>query len=217
MFMSGTLLNALTVLVGALLGLALGAHLPERLRANVVRGLGLFTVAFGLRTAIDTQNVLVLLFATLLGGLLGAAASLDDRLRAIGDALQRRFAAKGGTVSEAFVTSSLVFCVGPLTFLGSVQNGLNGDITLLSIKSVLDGFAALAFAATLGWGVLLSIGTILVFQGGLSAGALFFQGALTDGMIREMSAAGGLLIVGVGLRLPELKDIKVAEDRKSVV
>lgn len=217
MFLAGTILNAATVLVGGILGTALGANLPERLRVNVVRGIGLFTLVLGMRGAVDTQNVLVLLFAVLAGGLVGAALALDARLTALGDALQRRFAGRGGRVSEAFVTSSLVFCVGPLTFLGAIQNGLSGDIHLLAIKSVLDGFASLAFAASLGWGVLLSVGTILVYQGGLAAGASLFSNVLTDPMVKEMSAAGGLLIIGVGLRLLEIKDVKVADFLPAIV
>ena len=217
MFLSGTLLNAATVLAGGLLGTALGAKLPAQLRRNVVRGLGLFTLVLGVRGALETQNVIVLLFATLVGGLAGAALSLDARLNALGDTLQRRFGRRGGRVSEAFVTTSIVFCVGPLTFLGAIQNGLSGDVRLLAIKSVLDGFAALAFAATLGWGVLLSVGTILIYQGGLAAGASVFASALTDPMLKEMSAAGGLLIVGVGLRLLELKDLQVADFLPAIV
>lgn len=217
MFLSGTLLNAATVLVGGLLGTALGANMPERLRRTVVRGLGLFTLLFGVRSALDSQNVIVLLFAVLVGGLLGSALALDARLNWLGDALERRFAARGGRVSEAFVTTSIVFCVGPLTFLGAIQNGLSGDMQLLTIKSVLDGFAALAFAASLGWGVLLSVGTILVYQGTLAAGASLFASALTDPMVKEMSAAGGLLIIGVGLRLLEVKDVQVADFLPAIV
>lgn len=217
MFLSGTLLNAATVLIGGLVGTVLGANLPDRLRESVVRGLGLFTLVYGVRGAIDTGNVLVLLFATLIGGIFGSALAIDDRLNALGDALQRRLSSRGGRISEAFVTSSLVFCVGPLTFIGAIENGLTGDATKLTLKSVLDGFAALAFAASLGWGVLLSIGTILVYQGGLAAGASLLAGVLTEAMIRETSATGGLLIVGVGLRLLAVKDVKVADFLPAIV
>ena len=217
MFLSGTLLNAATVLVGGLVGTGLGANLPDRLRHNVVRGLGLFTIVLGVQSAIQTRNVIVLLFAILLGGLLGSALSLDARLNGLGDALQRRLAARGGRVSEAFVTTSIVFCVGPLTFLGAIQNGISGDARLLAIKSVLDGFAALAFAASLGWGVLLSVITILVYQGALSAGAALFARALSDAMVGEMSAAGGALVMGVGLRLLEIKDVHVADFLPAIV
>jgi len=115
------------------------------------------------------------------------------------------------------VTASIVFCVGPLTFLGAIRNGLTGDGSLLLIKSVLDGFTAIAFAATLGWGVLLSLVVILVYQGGLAAGASLFAGLLSDAQLREMSAVGGLLIVGVGLKLLRVRDVQVADYVPAIV
>jgi uncharacterized protein len=210
--LSGTLLNAATVLVGGLLGTVLGDRLPERLRENVVRGVGLFTLAMGVKFAIDTSNLLYVLGAMLLGGIIGSLVGVDARLNQLGEALQRRFARGGtNTVAEAFVTASIVFCVGPLTFLGSIQNGLSGDASLLSVKSVLDGFTAIALAATLGWGVLLTIPLILIYQGGLALGASFFAGLLSELQLREMSAVGGLLIIGVGLKLLSIRDVKVAD------
>ena len=211
--LSGTLLNVLTVLVGGLLGTVLGDRLPERLRENVVRGVGLFTLAMGTKFAIDTSNLLYMLGSILIGGVIGSLWGVDRRLNDLGAALQRRFAAGGGggTVAEAFVTASIVFCVGPLTFLGSIQNGLTGDASLLAIKSVLDGFTAIALAATLGWGVLLTIPVILIYQGGLALGASVFAGLLTELQLREMSAVGGLLIIGVGLKLLSIRDVKVAD------
>ena len=210
--LSGTLLNAVAVLAGGLLGTFLGDRLPERVREQVVRGVGLFTLAMGAKFALDTANLLYLLGSILIGAVLGSLAGIDARLTALGDALQRRTARdRPSTVSDAFVTASVVFCVGPLTFLGSIQNGLNGDASLLVIKSVLDGFTAIALAATLGWGVLLTIGVILVYQGGLALGAASLAGALTDAQLREMNAVGGLLILGVGLRLLAIRDVKVAD------
>jgi len=211
--LSGTLLNALTVLVGGLLGTVLGDRLPERLRENVVRGVGLFTLAMGTKFAIDTSNLLYMLGSILLGGVIGSLWGVDRRLTDLGASLQRRFAARGsgGTVAEAFVTAAIVFCVGPLTFLGSIQNGLSGDASLLAIKSVLDGFTSIALAATLGWGVLLTIPLILFYQGGLAVGASVFAGLLTELQLREMSAVGGLLIIGVGLKLLSIRDVKVAD------
>ncbi len=211
--LSGTLLNAATVLVGGILGTILGDRLPERIREQVVRGVGLFTLALGMKFALDTGNLLYLLGSIVLGGILGSLAGIDRRLNALGDALQRRFAAPGSTstVSEAFVTAAIVFCVGPLTFLGSIQNGLTGDAGLLTIKSVLDGFTAIALAATLGWGVLLTIAVILVYQGGLALGASVLAGLLSDPQLREMNAVGGLLILGVGLKLLGIRDVKVAD------
>jgi hypothetical protein len=211
--LSGTLLNAVTVLLGGLLGTILGDRLPDRLRENVIRGVGLFTLAMGAKFAIDTSNLLYMLGSILIGGLIGSLWGVDRRLSALGEALQRRSAARGGstTVAEAFVTASIVFCVGPLTFLGSIQNGLTGDASLLAIKSVLDGFTSIALAATLGWGVLLTIPLILIYQGGLALGAYWLAGALDEIQLREMSAVGGLLILGVGLKLLNIRDVKVAD------
>ena len=211
--LSGTLLNAFTVLVGGLLGTVLGDRLSERLRENAVNAVGLFTLAMGTKFAIDTSNLLYMLGSIVIGGVIGSLWGVDRRLSEVGAALQRRVAARGGgsTVAEAFVTASIVFCVGPLTFLGSIQNGLTGDASLLAIKSVLDGFTAIALAATLGWGVLLTIPVILVYQGGLALGASVFAGLLSELQLREMSAVGGLLIIGVGLKLLSIRDVKVAD------
>ncbi len=211
--LSGTLLNAAAVLVGGLLGTVLGERLPERMLERVVLGVGLFVLVMGAKFALDTSNLLFLLGSIVIGGILGSLASIDRRLNALGDGLQRRLARPGrtSTVSEAFVTASIVFCVGPLTFLGSIQNGLTGDSSLLVIKSVLDGFTAIALAATLGWGVLLTIAVILVYQGGLALGAAFLASALSDLQLREMNAVGGLLILGVGLKLLAIRDVKVAD------
>jgi uncharacterized membrane protein YqgA involved in biofilm formation len=216
--LSGTLLNAATVLVGGLLGTLLGDRLPARLRENVVRGVGLFTLAMGVKFAIDTSNLLFMLGAMLLGGVIGSLLGVDARLNQLGETLQRRFdRGRASTVAEGFVTASIVFCVGPLTFLGSIQNGLSGDASLLVVKSVLDGFTAIALAATLGWGVLLTIPLILLYQGGLALGASLFSGVLTGLQLREMSAVGGLLIIGVGLKLLSIRDVKVADFLPAII
>ena len=215
MWFSGTLLNLMTVLFGGLAGSFLGDRLPPRLRENVVAGVGLFVLVMGTTFAIDTANLLYLLGAVLIGGVIGSLAGIERRLNDLGASLQRRFAAPGDTrtktIAEGFVTASIVFCVGPLTFLGAIRNGLTGDASLLAIKSVLDGFSAIAFAATLGWGVLLSLVVILVYQGGLAAGASLFAGLLSEAQLREMSGVGGLLIVGVGLKLLKIRDVQVAD------
>jgi uncharacterized protein len=216
--LTGTLLNAATVLIGGVVGTVVGDRLPERLRENVVRGVGLFVTAMGVKFAIDTSNLLFMLGAILLGGIIGSLVGVDARLSQLGETLQQRFARGGrSTVAEAFVTASIVFCVGPLTFLGSIQNGLAGDATLLTVKSVLDGFTAIALAATLGWGVLLTVPLILLYQGGLAVGASLFAGILSDLQLREMSAVGGLLLIGVGLRLLAIRDIKVADFLPAII
>jgi uncharacterized membrane protein YqgA involved in biofilm formation len=216
--LGGTLLNAATVLIGGVVGTVVGDRLPERLRENVVRGVGLFVIAMGVKFAIDTSNLLFMLGAILLGGIVGSLVGVDALLNRLGETLQRRFARGGtSTVAEAFVTAAIVFCVGPLTFLGSIQNGLAGDPTLLTVKSVLDGFTAIALAATLGWGVLLTVPLILIYQGGLAIGASMFAGVLSDLQLREMSAVGGLLLVGVGLKLLSIRDVKVADFLPAII
>jgi uncharacterized membrane protein YqgA involved in biofilm formation len=221
MWFSGTLLNAAAVLLGGLVGTFLGDRLPPRLRDNLVAGVGLFTAAMGVKLAIDTANLLYLLGAILIGGALGGLAGIERRLNDLGAAIQRRFATPGNTrsqtIAEGFVAATILFCVGPLTFLGSIRNGLTGDASLLAIKSVLDGFSAIALAATLGWGVLLSLVVILVYQGGLAAGASLFAGLLSEAQLREMSAVGGLLVLGVGLKLLKIRDVQVADYLPAIV
>lgn len=210
--MTGTLLNVVTVLVGGTLGLAFGARLPERIRQTVVAGLGLFTLGYGLLSFTGTQNPIVVLMALLVGGVLGEWWQIEGGLARLGEWLQARFDAKGESSRfvRGFLTASLVFCIGPMTILGSIQDGLTGDYELLAIKSVLDGFAGMVFASTLGIGVLFSTLVILVFQGGLSLLATQSQAIFTEAMIAELSATGGVLLIGIAISsLLEIKPIRV--------
>lgn len=213
--MTGTLINIVAVLVGGGLGTILGSRLPARMRETVMHGIGLVTLMVGVHLTLETQNTLIVLGSILIGAILGEWWRIDAGLEALSARLRervsRRLSAKSlQHFSEGFVTASLVFCVGPMTVLGSIQDGLTGDFTLLAIKSLLDGFTALAFASTLGVGVLFSALTILVYQGGLSLLAGLAQNALTAPMIAEMTATGGVLILAIGLLLLELKRIRVA-------
>ena len=209
--MIGTLLNIATVLLGGTLGLLFGARLPERVRKTVIAGLGLFTLAFGVYNFLKTQNPLIVLGSLLAGALLGEWWKIEDGLQSIGRWLEARFGGKEAASPEndpagsgnssknfvrGFLTASLVFCVGPMTILGSIQDGLKGDYSLLAIKSVLDGFAALAFASTLGVGVLFSVIVILFFQGGISL------------LAAQLSAV--VLLLGIAISsLLEIKPIRV--------
>lgn len=212
--MTGTLLNAATVLLGGLLGLAFGSRLPERMRETVVAGLGLFTLAIGVSLYLDSHNVIIVLLSLLIGGVLGEWWRIEDGLERLGAWLRETFASRAESSSarfvNAFLTASLVFCLGPLTVLGSIQDGLSGDFSLLAIKSVLDGFAALVFASTLGVGVLFSILVILGYQGGLSLLAAQAEALLSEAMIAEMTAVGGILLMGIAVSsLLEIKSIRV--------
>ena len=225
--MIGTFINVATVLAGGSLGLLFGAHLPDRLKKTVIAALGLFTAALGVKMFLETKNVLIVLGSLLLGALLGEWWKIEDGLQALGKWLERRFSGRqaqdpknavsglaGLTTSSRFVrgflTASLVFCIGPMTILGSLQDGLTGDYSLLAIKAVLDGFAALAFASTLGVGVLFSVIVILLYQGGISLLAAQLNNILTPALMNEMTATGGVILLGIAVSsLLEIKPIRV--------
>ncbi len=213
--MTGTLLNVATVLIGGAIGLLFGARIPERLKGTVVAGLALFTASMGIQMFFKSENQLIVLGALLLGALLGEWMRIEDRLEALGAEFEKRFsrAEEGGSGSSfirGFMVSSLLFCIGPMTILGSIQDGLTGDYQLLAVKSTLDGFAALAFASTLGIGVLFSSLVVFFFQGGISLLAAQLSTIITDPMMNEMTATGGVLLLGLAISsLLELKKIRV--------
>lgn len=209
--MVGTLINVASVVTGSALGCAIGARLPESMQVTVVQGLGLVTTLIGIQAALETQNVLILLASILTGAVLGEALCLQGGLEALGNRFQAVFPKGVGTSpAEGFITASLVFCVGPMAILGSIQDGLKGDFRLLAVKSMLDGFASIAFSASLGWGVIFSAVSVLVYQGAITMAAGALHEVLSEGMVTEMSAAGGLIIVAIGLKLLRVKDIRIA-------
>lgn len=219
--MTGTFLNVATVLVGTAAGALVGARLPDRFRETVMHVLGMFTLLLGvdaglqafrppLSEAVPRFAVVVILGSLLVGGLLGELLRIERGLNRAGEALKRRFGKGQARFTEGFVVASLVFCVGPLTILGSIQDGLTPTFELLAVKSLLDGFAALAFAAALGWGVGFSALTVLLFQGTLTLSAQAAAGAFSPPVIAAMTAAGGVLIMGIALRLLELREVRVA-------
>ena len=217
--MTGTIINVAAVLAGGAIGTRLGHRLPRKLQETVMNGLGMMVIVLGISMALTSQNLLIVMGSVLVGGLLGEWWRIEDGLEKVGNWLEARFgrpedAAQGRSITRAFVTTSLLFCVGPLTIVGSILDGLTGNYQPLAIKSMLDGFAALAFGASLGPGVLFSAATILIYQGGLTMLASFFGTSLTavtadNPAVIEMSATGGVLILGIGLILLEIKRIRV--------
>lgn len=202
--MTGTLINVITVILGTFLGVLFGSKLPERVRDTVLSVLGLFTLALGIQMFLETNNALIVLAALLVGAILGEWWRIEERLENFGDHLRNSFSQslKNQDMSrfvEGFLTASILFSVGPIAILGSIQNGLTGDYSLLATKAVMDGFAALAFASTMGIGVAFSSLILLVFQGGLSLLAFQVQDAVTPAMISEMSAVGGVILVGIAI------------------
>jgi uncharacterized protein len=209
--MIGTFINMGAIIAGSTLGACAGSRLPVKMRVTVMHGIGLTTILIGIQMAIKTQNVLIVLGAILMGAVTGELLNIEDRLGSFGDFLQARLSrGSDDSFAEGFVTSSIVFCVGAMAILGSIADGLNGDFSLLSVKAVLDGFASIAFAASLGWGVALSSLSILIYQGGLTLFANSLSSCLTEPMITEMTATGGLIIVGIGIKLLGLKELRLA-------
>jgi uncharacterized protein len=206
----GTAINVFAVLVGGSIGTLAGARLPEGMRETAMQAIGIVTLLVGVSNFLKYDNVLVPLVSVILGLVVGELLDIDGRLRRLGDRLERRFSKGESPVSRAFVTTSLLFCVGPLTVIGSFQDGLDGDYSILALKSALDFVAALAIASVLGWGVLLSAGTVLVVQGSLTLGAGSLDAVVTGAMISGTTATGGILIFGLGLGLLDLKDVRVA-------
>lgn len=213
--MTGTIINAITVLIGGTLGTLLGGRFPTRMQETIFATLGLFTLSIGMASALVTKNPLIVLGSLLVGALIGEAFRLDKQLEHFGEWLRAIFVKDGDSSDsarfvEGFVTASLIFCVGPLTIQGAIEDGLMGDYTKLAIKAMLDGFAALAFATTLGPGVIASVIVIIIFQGGLSLLAGMGSNVFTDPMITELTATGGVVLLAIGLRLLELKEIRAA-------
>jgi uncharacterized protein len=212
---TGTFINVATVLGGTLVGWLLGARLPARLQQRVLAGLGLTTLVIGVDLGLAWRDTspLYVLGGVLLGGIVGEALRIEDRIAAVGDRLQA-WTSRGrphSTVSEAFFTASLLFCVGPLTVVGSIQDGLTGNYEALATKALLDGFASIALAASLGPGVAFAALTILIVQGGISLAAGLFANILAEGSdaLAALTSAGGVLIIGISLKLLDIKDVKV--------
>lgn len=217
--LSGTLVNVVTVLIGSGLGLVARGRLPERIANVLLQAIGLMTLYIGFSNAGDLARVtsppgvLLGLVALALGAVIGEAARLGDRLEGLGRLLKRRLGGRG-RFTEGFVAASLLFCVGPMTIVGSLQNGLIGDASLLLLKATLDGIASIALAATFGFGVMASALVVLVFQGGLALGAGAIAGWLPDPSLDPrvllVNGVGGLVIIGLGLTLLDVRRVSVA-------
>ena len=219
---AGTVLNILTIVIGGALGVFIGAKISERLRNLVTDVLGCVTIisaadALSAYWDVELQEsmpkgwvILVVIFSLLIGALIGSALAIEDRLESIGNKLKSRFSKNGSSnFVEGFVSASLIFAIGPLAILGSISDGMGTGIDQLVLKSTLDGFAALAFAASLGWGVALSALPVGIYQFAWTAVGLFLGAILTNYQVAAMTAVGGILLVGISLRLLRIKQIAV--------
>ena len=208
---SGVLVNVLTVLIGSTLGLLLKKQIPEKLTTAVMTAIGLCTVAIGVTGVIKGQNQLVMIISLVLGTIIGTLIDIDGKLTKIGDKLQKK---KGenekSTFSQGFVTASLLFCVGAMTIVGSMNAGISGDNQMLYTKSVLDLISSTMLGASLGIGVLFSSVFVLAFQGGLVALSMALGSFLNDFAVAELICAGSVMIIALGLNLIGITKIKVA-------
>lgn len=210
--MIGTAINVATVVAGAVAGKLIGSRLPVRVRETLMQVIALVTLVIGADMALKSRQPLILLGSLVFGAITGELVRVEDGIHRLGEWSEARLSRSGepGDFTRGFVATSILFCVGPLTLLGCLEDGLRGEYRLLLTKAVLDGVGALAFSSVLGWGVLLSAVTVLVVQGSLTLGAHALAPVLENELVRaELFAVGGVMLLGVGLRLLELKPIRV--------
>jgi hypothetical protein len=214
--MVGTLLNVATILIGGLIGLVAGSRIPTKFRETLVSAMGLFTLAYGILMFGETANILIPLASLVLGTILGEWLKIEDGLEHLGQTLQAKVNRSDQPISasarrfvDGFVTTSLLFCIGPMAILGSIQDSISGDFQMLAVKAVLDGLAAMAFASTLGVGVLFSAAIVLIYQGAISLLAQWIGQGFSTAVVNEMSAVGGVILAGIAIsNLLEIKKIR---------
>ncbi len=210
--MIGTLANTAAIIVGSLLGLALRRGLPQRYRDTLMAGLGLCVILIGLKGALGTGSEMLVILSVVLGGCAGAALKIEARLDRLGKRLEKRFAAEGdGSFGKGFVSASLMFCVGAMAIVGSMESGLQGNHATLFAKSILDGVTSVILASTLGPGVMLSAAAVFLYQGSIALLAQGVSSLLTERVITEMSAVGGVLILGIGLNMLRRQHLPVGD------
>lgn len=208
---AGTAINVATIIGGTLLGLLVGHRLPERVRTTALQAVGIVVIAIGVGDVVGSHNVVFPLVSVVAGGVVGELLRLEDRLESLGEWLRRKVA-RGESKSrfvEGFVDATLIYVVGPLAILGAIADGLDGEVELLVVKSALDGLVSIVFAASLGIGVAFSALPVAVYQGVITALASVLDDVLDERMVLEMTATGGVLVIGIGLRLLELVKVRV--------
>lgn len=209
--MLGTIVNTGAILLGGLLGLLFGHALPEKIKKTVIQGIGMAVLLIGGSMALKTQNTLVVIASLVLGGIVGEIIDIELRLQQFGQWLERKLSknGQGKGFTKAFVTASLVYCVGAMAIMGAFESGMNGNNSILYAKSMLDGVTAIVFTSSMGIGVMASAIPVFLYQGILTISAGVLSGVLSTQVINEMGATGGLLILGIGMNILEIKEIKV--------
>lgn len=210
--MTGVVVNIVAIIAGSVLGLVFKKFIKQSYKETIMDGLALTVIIMGIMNAIESNHFLVVIVSIVLGSLIGEVIDLEDKINRFADILCARFdksECEESTFAEGFVTTTLIFCVGAMAILGSLESGLSGDHSTLFAKSILDGVASVIFASTLGIGVMFSIIPVFLYEGGMVLGATLIKDFLSPEMITEISAVGGILIIAIALNILEIKKIKV--------
>lgn len=212
--MLGTIVNALAIFAGSLIGFLIlqlfKSGIPERINDTIMKGMALCVLLIGISGALEYKQILLVIISIAVGGIIGEVIDIDRQLQKLGDNLERKLNGRGGKVSQGFVTASLVFCVGAMAVMGSLESGLNGNHEILFAKSIIDGITSAVFTTTLGIGVAISALSVFIYQGTITIGAVYLKDVLTPAVVSDMSAIGGLLIIGIALNMMGVTRIKVA-------
>lgn len=216
-FPTGSVMNAVAILVGGGLGLLFHGRLPEKMRQVVFQGLGLCVLVIGMQMALQGKNGLLVVLSVLIGGIVGELLRLEDRFAGLAGVLKNLVRSSNTRFVDGLVNASLIYCIGAMAILGSFDEGIRGDHSILFTKSLLDGFASIALASTYGSGVLFSALPVLLYQGVLTIFASSFQSAFSDYLIAQLTATGGTLILGIGINLLGLTSIRLSSLLPSLV
>lgn len=208
--MLGTVVNFIAIIIGGLTGVFFGKYFSDKLKETVIQGIALTVLVIGLQMALKTNNVLIVILSLVIGGVIGETIDIQARLNDLGQSLEKRLSSQGnGQFTKAFVTTSLIYCVGAMAIVGALEDGLNANHSILFAKSALDGITAIIFASSMGIGVIFSAVPVFLYQGGIALFAGSVQGLLSEAVVIEMSAVGGILIFGIGITMLGIKEIKV--------
>lgn len=208
--MKGAMINFIAIVLGSGLGLVLRMGISESYKKTIMQAMGLAVLFIGFKMALASENSVIVVLSLGLGALLGEMADLEGKLNRFGELLTQIIGSRFGDVGKGFVTATLVFCIGAMAIVGSIQEGLTGDTSIIYAKSLIDGIVAVIFAASMGIGVMLSAVSVFLYQGGITLAASVLQNFVTDGMIHEISGTGGIMIVAIGLSMLKIIKIKLA-------
>lgn len=215
--MLGTIVNSITIIIGSIIGILLKKGIKEDYKNTIMDGIGISVLVIGISNALEFENLVVVIISIVIGSIIGELIDINKRLNNLGDRLQSKFKNEEGNFSKGFVTASLVYCVGAMAIVGSIQSGLSGNHETLYAKAVLDGITAIVFASTLGIGVMFSSVAVFLYQGIITLFASSVSSILTTIVINEISSVGGILIMAIGINLLGLKEIKIANMLPAII